>query len=41
MSREMYNEIKDLYIAAAQKTPENDMDPNVQVTYSNATIGHV
>ncbi|KAK3738105.1 hypothetical protein QZH41_013846, partial [Actinostola sp. cb2023] len=31
MSPEMYNEIKGLYIAAAQKTPENDIDPTVQV----------
>ncbi|XP_022783492.1 peroxisomal targeting signal 1 receptor-like isoform X1 [Stylophora pistillata] len=31
MSSEMYNEIRDLYITAAQRAPVNDIDANVQV----------
>ncbi|KAJ7394766.1 PEX5- protein [Desmophyllum pertusum] len=31
MSSEMYNEIRELYITAAQRAPENDIDSNVQV----------
>ncbi|KAL9970663.1 hypothetical protein ACROYT_G023073 [Oculina patagonica] len=31
MSSEMYNEIRGLYITAAQRAPENDIDSNVQV----------
>lgn len=31
MSSEMYNEIKELYITAAQRAPEKDIDSNVQV----------
>lgn len=31
MSSDMYNEIKELYITAARRTPENDIDSNVQV----------
>lgn len=28
----MYNEIRDLYITAAQRAPENDIDSNVQAS---------
>ena len=31
MSTDMYSEIRDLYITAAQRAPENDIDPTVQV----------
>ncbi|EDO47754.1 predicted protein [Nematostella vectensis] len=31
MTSDMYNEIRDMYIAAAQRAPENDLDANVQV----------
>lgn len=31
MSSDMYNEIKELYITAAQRAPENNIDSNVQV----------
>ena len=32
MSSEMYNEIKELYITAAQRAPEKDIDSNVQAS---------
>lgn len=32
MSSEMYNEIRGLYITAAQRAPENDIDSNVQAS---------
>ena len=32
MSSDMYNEIRELYITAAQRAPERDIDCSVQVT---------
>lgn len=37
MSSDMYNEIRELYITAAQRSPVNDIDSNVQVSNFNAT----
>ena len=37
MSADMYNEIRELYITAAQRSPVNDIDSNVQVSNFNAT----
>ena len=38
MSSEMYDEIRDLYISAAQRAPVNDIDANVQASYSSRSI---
>ena len=39
MSPDMYNEIRELYITAAQLSPVNDIDSNVQVSNFNAPAG--
>lgn len=36
MSSDMYNEIRQLYITAAQRAPEKDIDCNVQVKNCNS-----
>lgn len=38
MSSEMYNEIRDLYITAAQRAPVNDIDANVQASFGIRSI---
>lgn len=38
MSTDMYSEVRDLYIKAAQRAPGNDIDPTVQVLKNCCSI---